>query len=267
MGTHRPRYLFVNMAKPLAVNLHFDILYEDEYVLAVNKAAPLLTHPTTLDDEYSLWTGLRELLAYELACGGQVSLINRLDRETSGIILVAKSYEAARSLGIAMQERQLHKTYQAVVQGCPTWNEQQCAEPITRLLDVGESEVRVRQCTHPSGKASCTDFICLQRCQGRAHLPDMALVQCKAHTGRMHQIRVHLEHLKHPLVGDKIYGGNPTCYLRFMNEGWTDELEQELILPRQALHASELQFPHPKSGEVICVHAPLPQDLEAMLAK
>lgn len=255
------------MSRPLAVKLDFDILYEDEHVLAVNKAAPLLTHPTTLDDEYSLWTGLRELLVYELACGGQVSLINRLDRETSGIILVAKTYEAARALGIAMQERQLHKTYLAVVQQCPAWDSIQCAEPITRLLDVGESEVRVRQCTHPSGKPSCTDFKIIKRCQARPHLPDMSLVECKAHTGRMHQIRVHLEHLGHPLVGDKIYGGDPSCYLRFMKEGWTDELEQQLILPRQALHASELQFPHPKTGEVVRVQAPLPQDLESMLSR
>lgn len=248
------------MGKPLAVTLDFDILYEDEHVLAVNKAAPLLTHPTTINDEYSLWTGLRELLVYELACGGQVSLINRLDRETSGVILVAKHYEAARALGKAMQERQLHKTYLAVVQGCPEWDETQCAEPILRMADVAESEVRVRQCTHPDGKASCTDFKVLKRCLGRPHLPDMSLVQCAAHTGRMHQIRVHLEHLGHPLVGDKIYGGDPSCYLRFMNEGWTDELHQQLILPRHALHASELIFPHPVNGKQIAVIAPLPQE-------
>ncbi|MFR9545239.1 MAG: RluA family pseudouridine synthase [Rikenellaceae bacterium] len=253
------------MAKPLAVELDFTVLYEDDDVLVVDKPAPLLTHPTEINDQYSLWTGLRELLVYELACGGQVSLVNRLDRETSGVILVAKHYEAARALGKAMQERLLHKSYLAVVQGCPAWQRAGCNEPITRLLDVGESEVRVRQCCHPSGKASSTDFSVLQRCRERKTLPDMALLRCQAHTGRMHQIRVHLEHLGYPLVGDKIYGGDPTCYLRFMKEGWSPELAQQLIIARHALHASEIQFPHPRSGETMQVHAPLPPSLQYLL--
>lgn len=249
------------MGKPLAVELDFSVLYEDDDVIVVDKPAPLLTHPTEINDEYSLWTGLRELLVYELACGGQVSLVNRLDRETSGVILVAKHYEAARSLGKAMQERLLHKTYLAVVQGCPAWLRARCDRPIARLLDVGESEVRVRQCCHPSGKPCCTDFRVEQRCVGREHLPDMALLRCEAHTGRMHQIRVHLEQLGYPLVGDKIYGGDPTCYLRFMREGWTPELAQQLLIPRHALHASEIRFPHPRTGEEMCVHAPLSSSL------
>ena len=106
---------------PIAVRPHFDVLFEDADVLVADKAAPLLTHPTGEKNEPTLWHGVRELLAYELACGGQVSFINRLDRETSGITLIAKTASAARELGKAMQQRLLQKEYFAVVQGHPLW--------------------------------------------------------------------------------------------------------------------------------------------------
>ena len=115
---------------PIAVHADFSVVYEDDGVLAVNKAAPLLTHPTGEKNEPTLWHGVRELLAYELACGGQVSLVNRLDRETSGITLIAKTAEAARELGRAMQNRLMQKEYLAVVCGNPLWNSACCAEPI-----------------------------------------------------------------------------------------------------------------------------------------
>ena len=242
---------------PIAVVPEFRVLYEDDGVLAVDKAAPLLTHPTGEKNEPTLWHGLHELLAYEVATGGQVSLINRLDRETSGITLVAKTSEAARELGKAMQARLLHKEYYTVVQGTPLWNAACCAEPILRMEEVAPTRIHVRQCCHPAGKDCRTEFEVLSRSGG------LALLRCRPHTGRMHQIRVHAAYMGHPLVGDKIYGGDESCYLDFIETGWTPELERRLILPRHALHACRLAFPW--LGGEVCVESPLPQDMTQLL--
>ena len=242
---------------PIAVCPEFHVLYEDDGVLVVDKAAPLLTHPTGEKNEPTLWHGLHELLAYEVATGGQVSLINRLDRETSGITLVAKTAEAARELGKAMQARLLHKEYFAVVQGSPLWNSACCAEPILRMEEVAETRIHVRQCCHPAGKSCCTCFEVISRHGHRA------MLRCRPHTGRMHQIRVHAAYMGYPLIGDKIYGGDESCYLDFIATGWTSDLARRLILPRHALHACRLSFPW--QGRTITVESPLPQDLAALL--
>ena len=242
---------------PIAVVPEFRVLYEDDGVLVVDKAAPLLTHPTGEKNEPTLWHGLHELLSYELATGGQVSLINRLDRETSGITLVAKTAVAARELGKAMQTRLLHKEYLAVVQGHPLWNTACCAEPILRMETVAETRIHVRQCCHPAGKECRTEFEVLRRRGGRS------LLLCRPYTGRMHQIRVHAAYLGHPLVGDKIYGGDEACYLDFIATGWTADLEQRLTLPRHALHACRLAFPW--RGQEIVVESPLPEDMAALV--
>lgn len=242
---------------PIAVVPEFRVLYEDDGVLVVDKAAPLLTHPTGEKNEPTLWHGLHELLAFEVATGGQVSLINRLDRETSGITLVAKTQEAARELGKAMQARLLHKEYYAVVQGTPLWDTACCAEPILRMEDVAETRIHVRQCCHPAGKDCRTEFEVLRRC---GH---MSLLRCRPHTGRMHQIRVHASYLGYPLVGDKIYGGDESCYLDFIATGWTPDLQRRLILPRHALHACRLTFP--RQGREITVESPLPADMAELL--
>ena len=242
---------------PIAVVPEFRVLYEDDGILAVDKAAPLLTHPTGEKNEPTLWHGLHELLCYEVATGGQVSLINRLDRETSGITLVAKNAEAARELGKAMQNRQMHKEYLAVVQGSPAWENACCAEPILRMEQVAQTRIHVRQCCHPAGKACRTEFHVLRRSGS------MALLRCIPHTGRMHQIRVHAAYMGFPLVGDKIYGGDERCYLDFIAEGWTENLARRLIFPRHALHACRLTFPW--QGREIVVESPIPADMAALL--
>ncbi len=251
------------MDMPIAMTADFCVLYEDDGVLVVDKAAPLLTHPTGPREEPTLWHGLRELLAYELATGGQVSLINRLDRETSGITLVAKTAEAARELGIAMQKRLLQKEYMALVFGCPAWNSAWCGESLLRMEEVAPTRVHVRQCCHPGGKPCATEVRVLRRVPARGERPAMALLECRPHTGRLHQIRAHLAHLGFPLVGDKIYGADEGYYLAFMASGWMPELERALLLPRQALHAHRLRFPW--RGRVVEVEAPLPPDIAALL--
>ena len=248
---------------PIAVNPAFEVVYEDAGALVVSKAAPLLMHPVGSKVEPTLLQGVSALLAYELACGGQVSLINRLDRETSGLVLIAKTSAAAHELGCAMMQHAVHKEYLAIVHGLPLWESACCAEPILRMGEVAPTLVNVRQACHPAGKPCRTEFCVVQRVPARKHLPAMSLVRCRPITGRMHQIRVHLAHLGHPIVGDKIYGGDETRYLRFIAHGWTPELARELILPRHALHACALDFP--AGGRTVCVESPLPEDMAALL--
>lgn len=217
----------------------FKILGETPDLLAVNKPAGLLVHPTKPDGPRTLWDGLRDLLGYELANGGQVSLINRLDRETSGIVLVAKSSRAARAAAMAMQEGKIRKSYLAIVLGWPD-QEFEVEAPIIRLGEVAESKIHLQRTVHPSGAVAHTRFQVLSRIdrnEGR-----FALVAAEPLTGRTHQIRVHLAHAGHPVVGDKIYGPSPDCYLEFIRTGWTPALAARLLLPRHALHSAEISL-------------------------
>ena len=215
----------------------FEILGETADLLAVNKPAGLLVHPTKPHGPRTLWDGLRDLLRYEIANGGQVSLINRLDRETSGIVLVAKSARAARTAAMAMQEGKIKKSYMAIVSGWPE-DTFEIEAPIIRLGEVGETTIHLQRAVHPSGAAAHTRFRVLSRIErekGR-----FSLISAEPLTGRTHQIRVHLAHTGHPVVGDKIYGPSPDCYLEFIRTGWTPALAERLLLPRHALHSAEL---------------------------
>ena len=239
----------------------FEILGETPDLLAVNKPAGLLVHPTKPGGLRTLWDGLRDLLRYELANGGQVSLINRLDRETSGIVLVAKSSRAARTAAMAMQEGKIKKAYLALVCGSPD-QEFEVDAPIIRLGEVGETTIHLQRAVHPSGAAAHTRFRVLsriERAEGR-----FALVSAEPLTGRTHQIRVHLAHAGHPVVGDKIYGPSPECYLEFIRTGWTPSLAERLLLPRHALHSAELLLEW--SGLPLNWSCGLPADMRDFLA-
>jgi len=142
----------------------FTILDETEDWLVVDKPAPLQIHPSKPTDAgYTLWDGLRALLGYELANGGQVSILNRLDRETSGVVLVAKNSVTARRFGKAMMRRQIHKTYLAIVHGWPDWETTTLDAPILRQGDVMPSKIWVKQMVHKDGASSITDFRVLKK--------------------------------------------------------------------------------------------------------
>lgn len=224
---------------PRAANTAFTVLDETDDYIVVNKPAPLQIHPSAPNGTPTLWHGLTDLLAYEIANGGQVSIINRLDRETSGTVLVAKNTATARLFGMAMQERRIHKTYLAIVRDWPEWDQLDVDAPILRKGDVTESPIWVKQMVHPDGAPCRTDFRVLSR-HHHAGIP-LALVEARPITGRMHQIRVHLSHLGYPVLGDKIYGPDETCYLEFIDTGWTPTLEKKLLLSRQALHSHRLE--------------------------
>lgn len=250
--------------QPIALNATFDVLAETDAWIAVSKGAPLLAHPTGAKNEPTLWHGLRALLAFELQTGGQISIVTRLDRETSGVTLVAKTARAARELGKAMQRRELHKTYLALALGHPAEDAWVCDEPVARLGELAETPIFVKQCCHPSGRPCRTGFRVLRRLPARGTMPPISLVECTPETGRMHQIRVHLARAGYPILGDKIYGADDSCYLDFIAHGWTPELKARLHFHRHALHAAQLTFFW--EGSTWQVRAPLPPDMAALAA-
>jgi 23S rRNA pseudouridine1911/1915/1917 synthase len=179
------------------------------------------------------------LLAYEIANGGQVSIVNRLDRETSGLVLVAKNSAAARRLGLLMQEQRIAKEYLAIVWGWPEWETTSVDAPLIRQGARMPSPIWLKQMIHPDGARAQTEFR-VEQCFTRGTGERCALVRAFPRTGRTHQIRVHLASLGHPIVGDKIYGPDENLYLEFIETGWTPELKHRLLLPRHALHSAAL---------------------------
>ncbi len=215
-------------------------------------------HPSKPDGARTLWGELRELLAFEIANGGQVSIVNRLDRETSGIVLVAKTAEAARRFGLLMQEKRIAKEYLAIVWGRPNWEAKAVNAPIARQGAHEASPIYLKQTIHSLGAAAQTEFDVERRF--RHGLEEFALVRAIPRTGRTHQIRVHLSSLGYPIVGDKIYGPNEQFYLQFIEHGWTDELQRVLLLPRHALHSATLEIDGVGKWE-----SPLPEDLASFV--
>ena len=202
--------------------------------------------------------------------------MNRLDRETSGVVLVAKKADVARRFGLLMQRRQLKKEYLAIVCGWPKWESRLIDAALDRQGEHQRSAIWLKQMIHPSGAPAQTEFHVERRfvrSAGRAQ-PELAgrgedaplegscsgekfsLIRAIPRTGRTHQIRVHLASLDHPIVGDKIYGPDEQLYLRFIETGWTSELERHLLLARHALHSAKLAI----EGEHEWT-SPLPSDL------
>ena len=224
----------------LQVVVNFTVIDESDDWLVVDKPAPLIVHPANLKPEPTLLGGIERLLAYDIANGAKPAIVNRLDRDTSGLVLVAKHTAAARELGMIFDRREVEKEYLAVVHGWPEADEWTCGEPIARAGDFGPSTIWVRQIVHTEGKSCLTRFLLENRFlreEGR-----FSVIRCFPKTGRMHQIRVHLAHSGHPIVGDKIYSGDGSEYLRWMETGWTPELRSQLLLSRHALHAADLHL-------------------------
>ncbi len=250
--------------------LDFKIVDETDDYAVIDKPPFLLIHPTKPEGARTLWQELRGLFAFEIAAGGQVSIVNRLDRETSGLVLVAKKADVARRFGLLMQRRQLKKEYLAIVHGWPDWESKVVDAALDRQGKHRDSGIWLKQMIHASGAPAHTEFKverCFVRSPGKTRSPDAAierarpaekfsLVHAIPYTGRMHQIRVHLASIGHPIVGDKIYGSDENLYLRFIETGWTPELERHLLLPRHALHSAKLVI----EGENEWT-SPLPHDL------
>ena len=210
----------------------FEILFEDGDLLVVNKPAGLVCHPTKGDEYSSLISRARLHQA-----GGTPHLVNRLDRETSGVVVIAKNAAAAGELGKSWEQRTVEKEYLAIVHGWPAADRGSLDGPLGKDETSG---VFVKDCVRPDGTAALTEFA-VERRFTRAEGP-FALVRVWPRTGRKHQIRIHLAHAGHPIVGDKMYGGDEDCYLALVEDRLTDAQRAKLILPWQALHACRVGF-------------------------
>lgn len=219
----------------------FHVVDESDDWIVVDKAAPLLIHPANCKPEPTLLGGVEALCSFELANGGTLGIVNRLDRETSGLVLIAKHTKAARALGMSFERREAQKEYLAVVHGWPAQQNWTCGEPLCRESEVRKSNIWVRQIVHPLGKPSFTEFTVVRTfCKDCVKY---ALVRCRPLTGRMHQIRVHLAFGGHPIAGDKLYTNEGHEYLEWMEFGWTEALSRKLPIARLALHSEMLTVP------------------------
>ena len=230
----------VQVTAATAPSHQFEIVAEADDYVVVNKPAFLLVHPTKPGATRTLWGELRQLLAFELQTGGQISIINRLDRETSGLVLVAKTAGAARRLGQLMQQNRIEKEYHAIVWGWPEPERFRIDKPLGRIGAHCHSAIWLKQGVIDNGAPASTEFT-VQRRFSDVKMRRFSIIRAVPRTGRTHQIRVHLADAGFPIVGDKIYGPNDQFYLQFIQTGWTPQLAAQLLLSRHALHASRLK--------------------------
>jgi 23S rRNA pseudouridine1911/1915/1917 synthase len=225
----------------------FTIIHEDDDLLIVHKPADLVCHPTKGDEYSSLISRARIHLRAE----SEPHLVNRLDRETSGLVVIAKTVLAARELGKIWETRAIQKEYRAIVHGHVAAEQGMIDAPLGK---DEASVVAIKDCVRPDGTPAQTEFFVEQRffrdnpelktknSKLKTALRPFTLLRLLPCTGRKHQIRIHLQHIGHPIVGDKIYGGDPDLYLALVEGRLTEEQRGRLILPSHALHAGRLQF-------------------------
>jgi 23S rRNA pseudouridine1911/1915/1917 synthase len=222
------------------------VTHEDEQLLVVDKPGDVVCHPSKHGPWSSLVGAARESTGLP-----RIHLVFRLDRETSGIVVMAKDERTAARLQTAMQKRRVAKRYLAILTGL-------VEGPVTVDQPLGDdtsSPVFIKSAVDPLGRPSVTHFAPLAVGGG------CTLVSVVTETGRKHQIRAHAQWMGHPLVGDKIYGPDARLYLDFIDRGWDAALEAKLLLPRQALHCASIDLGSGAGGG--CYQAPLPADLSA----
>ena len=232
------------LARLKPVDIPLEVIFEDKHLIVLNKPAGMVVHPGVGTGEDTL---VHALLAH---CAGTLSgiggverpgIVHRIDKETTGLIVVAKSDSAHRALADQFASRTLKKEYLALVSGAPKTDHGTIDRAISR-----HPTQRHRMTVGEGGRSARTDWAVVEKFGDKA-----ALVRCRIHTGRTHQIRVHLRSLGHPLLGDSAYGWRPRA---------------DLPAPRRVmLHAEHLVFTHPVSGKTMDLHAPLPEDFTALL--
>jgi 23S rRNA pseudouridine1911/1915/1917 synthase len=230
-------------------DIPLQIVFEDEDIIVLNKPAGLVVHPAAGHADGTL---VNALLHYDrgLARIPRAGIVHRLDKDTTGLMVVARNLRAHKHLVEELQQRTVSREYQAVVHGVITAGGTVDA-PIGR-----HTRDRVRMCVRDDGKPATTHYRVIKRYREHTH------VQLKLESGRTHQIRVHMQHIRHPIVGDPVYGGRQ----RIPPRAEKQLITQLRSFRRQALHAFRLSLVHPQSGRQLTWRAPLPEDMVQLLA-
>jgi 23S rRNA pseudouridine1911/1915/1917 synthase len=224
------------------------LVHEDRHVFVVNKPAGLVVHPGAGNPDRTLQNAL---LALDPKLGRlpRAGIVHRLDKDTSGLLIVARTLPAHTSLVRMLEEREIHREYEAICRGVMT-----AGGTIDAPIDRHPTE-RVRMAVRDGGREAVTHYRVIERFRAHTH------VRVTLETGRTHQIRVHLAHAGFPIVGDRVYGGRLA-----LPKGATEELKSALrTFPRQALHAARLRFAHPVTRRTVECAAPLPPDMQQLL--
>lgn len=243
----------LDTAQPEKISL--DILHEDSHLIVLNKPAGMLVHPANRVNVGTLVNALLAHCCKDLSGIGGVErpgIVHRLDKDTSGVLVVAKTDVVHRELSAQFEKHSITRQYVAVVCAPPA----KTTDTIDARIARSRRDRRRMTTVETGGRHAVTHYEVLER-----H-PKFALVQLTLETGRLHQIRVHLQHIGHPVAGDAIYGGEQ----RALNDADTPELKQALArLKRQALHARLLGFEHPATGEHLTFSAPMPKDMQRVV--
>ncbi|HYI13690.1 MAG TPA: RluA family pseudouridine synthase [Thermoanaerobaculia bacterium] len=226
-------------------------LHEDDDIVVLVKPAGLVVHPAAGHPDQTLVNALLFRVRDLSGIGGELrpGIVHRLDKDTSGVMLVAKHDEAHRKLSASWNSDAVRKEYVAVVYGTPA------ADRGTIDASIGrDPKDRKRMAVIPAGRRAITDYEVTER------LRHASIVRCRLRTGRTHQIRVHMKHLGHPIVGDPVYSGPQW-------RGIPDKKIQKAVasMERQALHAARITFPHPRTGEVVMFEAEMPGDMRELI--
>ena len=242
---------------PIPEAISLDILYEDEHFVAINKPPNMVVHPAK-----GHWAGtLTSALAYHFetlsTIGGPTrpGIVHRLDRDTSGVILVARTDHAHSALSSQFEARTVNKEYLTIVTPAPDRDRDQIDKPIGNHPYQREKKA-IRE-NHTSSRNAVSFYEVIDRYQG------FATVLVKPKTGRTHQIRIHMAHVGCPVLCDKLYSGRASVTLKDFSKAPADTT---VILNRQALHARSIEFDHPVSKERMTIEAPLPDDIQATIA-
>ncbi len=246
---------------PTPENIPLDIVYEDADVLVINKPAGLVVHPAPGHRSGTLVNALLYHCGESLSGIGGVrrpGIVHRLDKDTSGLMLVAKNDKAHAGLSAQLADRTLSRQYLAVVWGIPSPKKGSISEPVGR-----HPTSRQRMAVNARQGRNATTHYEVKEAYGHA----AALVECRLETGRTHQVRVHMSHIKHPLVGDPVYGEQPTKVAALLKKaGYGDKEKAEILdFPRQALHAWKISFIHPVIGASRSFEADPPADLSRLI--
>jgi 23S rRNA pseudouridine1911/1915/1917 synthase len=240
-------------ASPLvSQDLPINVLYEDDDLIVLDKPPGVVVHPAAGHADGTVVNALLFHVKDLSGIGGELrpGIVHRLDKDTSGVLLVAKHDESHRKLTSAWHDESFRKEYVAIVYGTPSNDRGTVDAPIGR-----DPRDRKKMSVVEGGRASATEYVVAER------LRHACLLRLRLRSGRTHQIRVHMKHLGHPLIGDPVYSGPQW-------KGIPDRKLQRIIadFSRQALHAARLTFVHPRSGASMTVEAPLPADMQTLLA-